>query len=343
MGIWQRAGRPQWYTEIGGTTYPLGTNKTEAKRQYHELMFRHGRGELNSDPLIGWVISAFLTWFEERVEAGQKKPGSLIIYRTYCESFNAFVGNIKLSRLKRRHVREWYEHNGWDNPNTQNCAVRSIQRPFNWAVGEDLIVRNPIAHVEKEKPQPRENAYLYPEQYQAILNAIRDDNFRDFVEMLRWTGLRPEEVRKLTADRFDRKERCLHFEPGYTAKTKKERVIPLNNRAFALCCKWADKSREGPIFRNRRNDPWKKKAVVDRCRRLREKLGFYFTVYFLRHTFITDAVAEGINPIQLASLVGHVDLKMIETVYNHPEKRLDAARKTADQATRGVSPFRVVG
>ena len=346
--MWQRKGRPQWYCEIGTGAdrkqYALGTDKTEAQRKYYELMYRHGKGELDSDPPAGSIISAFLSWFDEEVKSGKNRPGTLTIYRTYCNSFVEFIGDLKLSELKRHHVTQWVRQHKWNkNPNTENCAIRTVQRPFNWAVAEDLIDKNPIAHVKKQKPRPRQDVYLKSEQYQAILNAIRDDNFRDLVEVLRHTGCRPEEIRKLTADRIDRGERCLRFEADYTAKTRGERIIPLNDRAFALCCKWANKHPEGAIFRNRRGTPWKKKAIVDRCRRLSKKLGFRFVAYSLRHSYITDAVAAGVNPIQLASLVGHVDLKMIETVYNHPETQLNAARKTMDQATQKVSPFRVVG
>jgi integrase len=37
----------------------------------------------------------------------------------------------------------------------------------------------------------------------------------------------------------------------------------------------------------------------------------------LRHSFATEALGRGMNPVQLAQLLGHSGLRMIEHVYAH--------------------------
>jgi integrase len=37
----------------------------------------------------------------------------------------------------------------------------------------------------------------------------------------------------------------------------------------------------------------------------------------LRHSFATEALRRGMNPIQLAQILGHSGLRMIESVYSH--------------------------
>ena len=39
--------------------------------------------------------------------------------------------------------------------------------------------------------------------------------------------------------------------------------------------------------------------------------------HLLRHSFATEALRRGMNPIQLAQILGHSGLRMIDTVYSH--------------------------
>ena len=47
------------------------------------------------------------------------------------------------------------------------------------------------------------------------------------------------------------------------------------------------------------------------------ELGKRVYPHLLRHSFATAALAEGINPIQLADILGHRSLVMIQQVYAH--------------------------
>lgn len=39
--------------------------------------------------------------------------------------------------------------------------------------------------------------------------------------------------------------------------------------------------------------------------------------HLLRHSFITNALRAGVNPLVLSRIVGHSSLRMIEQVYSH--------------------------
>jgi integrase/recombinase XerD len=39
--------------------------------------------------------------------------------------------------------------------------------------------------------------------------------------------------------------------------------------------------------------------------------------HLLRHSFATEALRRGMNPIQLAQILGHSGLQMIDQVYSH--------------------------
>jgi integrase len=56
--------------------------------------------------------------------------------------------------------------------------------------------------------------------------------------------------------------------------------------------------------------------------------------YAIRHSYATNALLRGVDPITLAVLMGHQDTGMIAKVYQHltanPTFLLDAARKATE-------------
>jgi integrase len=60
---------------------------------------------------------------------------------------------------------------------------------------------------------------------------------------------------------------------------------------------------------------------------------FQFFAYAIRHTFITDALRQGCNPVTLAHIVGHKDATMILKIYQHLNLNSGHIRKALGQAT----------
>ena len=57
------------------------------------------------------------------------------------------------------------------------------------------------------------------------------------------------------------------------------------------------------------------------------KLGFRVTPYMIRHTFATRKILEGVDLVTIATLMGHVDLKMLMKTYQHIRRRGEHLRK----------------
>ncbi len=58
-----------------------------------------------------------------------------------------------------------------------------------------------------------------------------------------------------------------------------------------------------------------------------------FVCYNFRHTYATDALANGVPAAQVAELLGHASIRMVETHYGHLGQKVghmrDAARRAA--------------
>jgi integrase/recombinase XerD len=67
------------------------------------------------------------------------------------------------------------------------------------------------------------------------------------------------------------------------------------------------------------HEPLTRSGVDQLIRLLGEEAGLEKRVHphLLRHSFATWALTRGMNPIQLAQIMGHSSLAMIQTVYAH--------------------------
>ncbi len=323
---WYRKSRGKWYVCIGGFQHDLGGNQHKAWNKYHELMA--DTGKMGEDPRVSQIVHRFLEW-----SRGEHTPGTHGWYKLYLDQF---VGSIpkalKISELIPDHVTRWVDKTypkADCSPSTRHGACRTVVRAINWARKQGLIDKR----LSLEMPTPtRRETYVTADQYASILK-VTARPFRDLIEILRHTGARPETVRLVEARHLDRNLRCWTIEKGFTKKIKRKRTVPLDDRAFELCCDWADAYPTGPMFRNRYGEPWTGRALIEQCRKARKKVGFKFTAYSFRHTFATDALKSGLDAVTVARLMGHTSTRMLDTVYSHLEDQTDYLAGAMGRAT----------
>ena len=237
--------------------------------------------------------------------------------------------------LKPRHVTAWLNEQETWNDTTKGIAVRSLKRGFNWAVAEGIIDHNPIAALKRPPSLPRETI-IAPHHWREILDVVPDQEFRDFLIVLKNTGARPGEIRQMEA-------RHVHGDvvifPKVSSKGKRyNRVIYPNKEAKAIIDRLARRHPEGPLFRNTRGEPWTANAVACRFKRLTKKLGFKSFAYAFRHTFATDGLINGVDSTAMANLLGHQDLGMVARNYSHLVQNQGFLLNEAERATGGEDP-----
>jgi len=81
--------------------------------------------------------------------------------------------------------------------------------------------------------------------------------------------------------------------------------------------------------------PFTRNGIRCRFRRLREKVPHLACVisYTYRHGFATDALVNGVGIAEVAELLGHKDLTMIQEHYSHLAEKRDHLRRAAERAT----------
>lgn len=306
-----RASTHSYYVKLRGKFIPLGKDREAAFAKYYALMAN--QQPITFDATVESLLGKFLSWCELHRERATYEW-----YVDFLSSFRKSIGKLKLADLRVHHVTEWLDtrYRGRSD-NYRHGACRAIARCFNWAAKQGHIPANPVKGVEKPRPHGRV-IYLTPAQWEAILAKVKDsDPFKDYLRLLRATGCRPQEAKALEARHFDRLNAQWAF-PIKESKGKREsRIVPLNDEAFAITSRLALKYPEGKLLRNAKGFAWTTFSVTNRFARLSEQLGFKVFAYAVRHTFITDALLRGVDPVTLAYIVGHKDATMILKIYQH--------------------------
>jgi integrase len=223
--------------------------------------------------------------------------------------------------------------------------MRAIARMCNWAVEEEIIVGSPLATLKKPAQKPRD-AIITQEQWSRFVavNEKRGEKGAALLEIcmiLRLTGCRPQEARRIEAKHIDHEARCIEFEREITKgeteeRTVERRIVPLTDQAYAMCQRLSEKHPSGPIFRSPDGQPWTNAKLKDHFARLTKRikrkrhgkvyvteppLNFAMTPYTIRHTWATDALTRQVDVITVSKLMGHKDLKQLSETYAKVERK----------------------
>lgn len=314
-----------WYVDLNGKPVRLGPDKEQAHREYHRIMA--AVLPVTSRTTAVELMEQFLDWVQTN-----QAPETYRWYRLYCEKFAAHLGaKVKVSDLKPIHVTRWLAKFTCTD-NGKNGAARAVARAFNWAQKQGLIASSPIAGMERPAAAPRD-VYLEEADWKKALTEVKaSDPFYDIAVFLRATGCRPVEARIVQACHWDRKE-TLVFERKNSKGKKIKRVIRLNSVAQGVVRKLALAHPDGPLFLNRRGRPWTTTGLNQAFLVVAEKTGLPVFPYVLRHSWCTDALLRGVDPLTVSVLMGHKDATMVMRVYSHLTQQNEFLKKKVKQAT----------
>lgn len=332
---WYREATDSWYATIAGKQQRLAKgekNRHEATQEFHRLKAEEGEAVKERAALPVYLLADM---FYGSIKKSHE-PGPLAWYKRNILSFVKHVGRDALSaQIKPSDVTNWLEATTWVN-NTKSSASNIVKRMFNWGVEEGYLESSPVAKLKGYATSPREEI-LTQSQADTIYQAAESEVFRDLLTALRETGCRPAEIYTLTVDRVDLVAGTWQVIDKIRKKTgRKYRTVYLSAEMIELSRRLVGQHGEGVVFRNHEGNPWRKPTVGDRFRRMRKKLeyGPECVPYSYRHIFVTDALERGVSPATVAELVGHLDLKMIMSVYSKLRHRTDHLREAVAAARK---------
>jgi integrase len=326
--IWWHASRRIWCVKIDGKQVRLSPNKKEAEKLFHKLMLDKAEQKpiLRQGSLLACeVADKFVGWCRSH-KADRTAKG----YQEHLERFFKWLPNGKTIRaedLKPYHVVEYMDAHDWGAAYKRNAAA-AVQRAFKWAVSVGMIDLHPCVSIPKPKAGRRESPMTEAE-YKIILDHT-DQVFADVV-MFSWeSGCRPYEIRTMKPEHVKLAEGMVVF-PSKDAKGKKHaRAVYLTVTAKAILERRLETA-INYVFTNSRGKPWTAFSLNNRLDRLKKWTGRKVALYDGRHGWCQRALLSGLNPIEVAELMGHVDASMVAKTYQHIKDAKDHLRKKLEQ------------
>ncbi len=211
----------------------------------------------------------------------------------------------------------------------------TCSRPFSYALEVGLIEANPFQSLRM--PTGAEGRDWEPWEYQAVLRHA-PAHVRRFLVFIRYSGMRPGEIRNLEWDHVDLIERQLILKNHKTFRiTKRARHVPINAVMLSLLT-WLKARRPAGtkfVFLNAWGRQWTCRNLVDRLDAIRNRAGVGKDVKMHggRHTFATGAVVNGVDPATLAELLGHSNIATTQR-YLHLAKKKPHLASAMEQAVK---------
>lgn len=191
------------------------------------------------------------------------------------------------------------------------CEKHRATHTYRW-----YIEGSPLTHMKKPGCGRKEQV-VTPEQYQALLDRYKDQEFKDLLFTTWETGCRPQESLRVEARHVDLASHRWVF-PASESKGKKiPRIVYLTPKALEITRRLVEKHPTGALFRNTDGVAWTPYATNCRLQTVRRKTGVKYSLYALRHSFATHALMNGVDCITVSTLMGHSDPSTLAKTYQH--------------------------
>ena len=213
--------------------------------------------------------------------------------------------------------------------NTVRGIHMLLHEIMEYALKENMILKNPTNGTTIPKIEPIELQVLNEKQLKTFLSALQsDEEWSDFFYLEIMTGLRRGEICALRWSDIDMVEKKLYVNrsasyQGEVGKTKtfySERVIKLPQSVYQVLAERKKLAQSEWIFPHPKDmsKPMPGDIALKRLRKILESAGLpHIRFHDLRHTFATHAVSAGIDPKTLSSILGHSKASFSLDRYGH--------------------------
>lgn len=236
-----------------------------------------------------------------------------------------YFGSLSLSQVSPLKIEEYIEVRRKEGMGdvTIHHELALLKHAFKLAMKRwDLIDRTPFDKVTLPKGDRMRTRFLSREEADSIIESS-PDWLKPIVVVALGTGLRISNIVNLTWKQANMSSRTVCLEK---TKNKRPLSIPMLNSVYETL----NGLRKGVqvslvhVFTNPSGEPYSRYEVSRAFKSVCLGLGIKdMTFHGLRHTFCSWLAIEGANPVDIASLAGHADLKttMRYSHLNHERKK----------------------
>ncbi len=295
------------------------TRKDEALRFLSE--FKDRLSESQKPDFIS--LSRFTEAYNQYVK-NRHTPNYFLTVERSLGALKVFAGDIPLKDADRRLLESFFDSVSERSKNTSNLYYCTLAAAFSKAVEWNYLSENPLKKIKLTKIPKRLPVFLTEPELSSILEHTAKPDMKDFFTLAFHTGLRLSEILNLEWQAVNLAERIMKVSntETFTTKSKKERIVPLNQTALEVLTKRQPKVfnletknyvfQKYPGIRYERDFLSKQFKKVVRATGLNEGLHFHS----LRHSFASNLIKRGIPIVAVKELLGHSDISTT-MIYSH--------------------------
>jgi hypothetical protein len=164
---WYRKQKDCWCICLNGSLQVLArgkANKAEALTKFHELMLHDGPVE-TTNLTLAQLCDLFLDYSKKHHE-----PCTFDQNFYFLNWFCKRNGRLHVRALKPYHLPRWLERTRL-RPTSQNKAIGTVNRCFNWGIEEGYIQHNPFHRVRR--PSPNRRTRILSEEERALIFGLK--------------------------------------------------------------------------------------------------------------------------------------------------------------------------
>jgi integrase/recombinase XerD len=326
------------------------------------------------DALAG-AIAQYLEW----IGVHNFSEDTVATRRAYLSYFHAWCRDrgleapAEITRPVLERYQRWLFHYRKKNGQplgvrTQHTRLQAIKSFFQWLARQNYLLHNPASEIVLPRMENRLPKYILSaeeaEQIIAQANISTPEGLRDraILETFYATGMRRMELANLKLYDLDADRGTVTIRLG---KGRKDRIIPIGERALAWIHKYAEEARlelltgsdDATLFLNYLGGGFERLQLTSLVRAylVKSKIGKTGGCHLFRHTAATLMLENGADIRVIQQMLGHVRLdttelytrvsiNLLKQVYSatHPAahlKRSGAASGTAREAEAEAELF----
>lgn len=287
----------------------------------------------------------------------QKREPTLVAFAQWCEARNiSRPREVTKPILERYRTHLYYHRKSNGRPlafGTQQTMLVPLKAFFAWMTRENALLWNPASELDLPKAEKRLPRALTVDEVERVLSqpelgdavGVRD---RAILETLYSTAMRRTELTGLRLSDIDDRGGTVFIRQG---KGKRDRVVPIGERAIRWIDKYVDEVRSALVLEHREEilfltatgEPFVPrdltKRVGDYVRSA--NVGKSGACHLLRHSAATLMLEGGADIRHIQEMLGHESLSTTE-IYTHVSirklKEVHEATHPASKKPVGASP-----
>jgi integrase len=318
--------------------------------------------EVNTGTAVDPSKITVAEWLDKWLSGKKLSPKSAETYAVHVARLAAAIGNIVLQKLRPVHIHDMHLLKRDGSPvatRTAQNTRRVLKAALQAAVDIELVSRNVGASGKAPTAEDDEVVILGPGEITAVLEALRESDLYQIVELALATGMRRGELLALRWEDVDldgetvRVERSLEFtkKHGYRFKVPKTKN---SRRAISIPPSTVE------MLRDHRRQQFELRMALGMgkppedhlvfCRydgrplppshlthRWRQAINGQWKFHALRHTHASALIAAGLDIVTVSRRLGHSSPTVTLRVYAHLFAKTDTAAAAAIEKVLGAN------